>query len=65
MTTEPMYCIAWRAVRTGKTGQGATTFPKDEAERLVKQINKDWHGVIEHWAEPVAAARAAQTVTQP
>jgi hypothetical protein len=45
------YVIAWKSKLTGADGGGTATFPKDRAEAIAKQLDRDWPE-LEHWAKP-------------
>jgi len=50
------YVIQWKSKINGRAGQGTKRFDKDEAERLVEELNREYPQ-IEHQA---IAAREAE-----
>jgi hypothetical protein len=49
------YVIQWKSKVNGRAGRGTKQFDKDEAERLVQELNHEYPQ-IEHEAIPAAAA---------
>ena len=45
-----MYQIHWKSLLTGATGHGVRMYTKDDAEKQVEQLNKDFAGVAVHSA---------------
>ncbi len=44
-----MFLIHWRSVITGATGHGEGEFTKEQAKKIVEQLNRDNNGVLVHW----------------
>lgn len=44
-----MFQIHWRSIITGATGHGEGSFPKEQAEQIVEQLNRENKGVLVHW----------------
>lgn len=51
------YVIQWKSKVNGRAGRGTKQFDKDEAERLVQELNHEYPQ-IEHEAIPVTAAES-------
>ncbi len=49
------YVIQWKSNVNGRAGRGSKQFDKDEAERLVEELNHEYPQ-IEHQAIPAGAA---------
>lgn len=49
MSEEQLYCIQWKNIETGKAGRGTKQFSREEAEKLVWELNRDYPH-IEHQA---------------
>ena len=45
------YKIKWKAILTGKTGEGSKAFPKAQAESICDGLNKQDRGLLVHWIE--------------
>jgi len=45
------YVIQWKSTVNGRAGRGTKRFDKDEAERLVEELNREYPE-IEHSAVP-------------
>ena len=48
-----MYQIHWKSLLTGATGHGTGLFPKEQADEIVANLNRDNKGILTHWAEEV------------
>ena len=52
------YVIQWKSKVNGRAGRGTKRFDKDEVERLVEELNREYpqieHSVAEAIDEPVA-----------
>lgn len=63
------YVIQWKSKVNGRAGRGTKQFAKEEAERLVEELNREYPQ-IEHQAvaasesEPERVEEAAVPVTQ-
>lgn len=44
-----MYRIHWRALKTGATGHGTATFPREEAQYYADQLNAEYAGLLVYW----------------
>jgi hypothetical protein len=51
------YVIQWKSKSNGRAGRGTKRFDKEEAERLVEELNREYPQ-IEHEAVAVAAAES-------
>jgi hypothetical protein len=51
------YVIQWKSKENGRAGRGTKQFEKDEAERLVEELNREYpqieHAAIVAESEPV------------
>lgn len=51
------YVIQWKSKSNGRAGRGTKRFDKEEAERLVQELNREYPQ-IEHEAVEVAATES-------
>jgi hypothetical protein len=59
------YVIQWKSKVNGRAGRGTKRFEKEEADRLVEELNHEYPE-IEHAAVPAAEELAAEpTVPNP
>jgi len=56
------YVIQWKSTVNGRAGRGTKRFDKDEAEKLVEELNREYpqieHSAIPAVDEPVAEPAA-------
>jgi hypothetical protein len=57
------YVIQWKSKVNGRAGRGTKRFEKEEADRLVEELNREYPE-IEHTAIPAAEETAAEPVVQ-
>ena len=59
------YVIQWKSKVNGRAGRGTKRFEKEEADRLVEELNREYPD-IEHTAIPAVDEPATEpSVTQP
>jgi hypothetical protein len=58
------YIIQWKSKVNGRAGQGTKRFNRDEAERLVEELNHEYPQ-IEHLAVPAPMAQEADEPAAP
>lgn len=46
-----IFQIHWRSVITGATGHGKGMFTKEQAEQIVKGLNRENDGILVHWCQ--------------
>lgn len=56
------YVIQWKSKVNGRAGRGTKRFEKEEVERLVEELNREYPQ-IEHEAVPAADEPVAEPVT--
>jgi hypothetical protein len=49
------HAICWKSVVSGQTGTGTKRFEKEDAERLAKELNKDYPDIVHEAVIPVPA----------
>jgi hypothetical protein len=50
------HAIFWKSVVSGQIGTGTKRFEKEEAERLAKELNKDYPDIVHEAVISVPAA---------
>jgi hypothetical protein len=55
------YVIQWKSKVNGRAGRGTKLFEKQEAERLVEELNREYPQIVHELAE----ARPVQSEQQP
>jgi len=55
------YVIQWKSKSNGRAGRGTKRFEKEEADRLVQELNQEYPE-IEHQAVPAVDEPAAEPV---
>jgi hypothetical protein len=55
------YVIQWKSKVNGRAGRGTKRFEKDEADRLVEELNREYPE-IEHESIPATEVEAQTTV---
>jgi hypothetical protein len=58
------YVIQWKSKVNGRAGRGTKQFDKDEAERLVEELNREYPQ-IEHEAVAATAVEAEEGPAAP
>ena len=61
---EKMYVIAWKSKQGEGAGTGKRLFSRDEAERLVEELNRDYPD-FEHTVAPADSSEPAPALEVP
>lgn len=57
------YIIQWKSKVNGRAGRGTKQFEKEEAERLVEELNREYPQII-HQAVSASGAHEAETTAE-
>ena len=57
------YIIQWKSKVNGRAGRGTKRFEKEEADRLVEELNREYPD-IEHASVPAVEEPAAEPATE-
>jgi len=57
------YVIQWKSKVNGRAGRGTKRFEKEEADRLVEELNREYPE-IEHASMPAADEPAAESAAE-